>query len=101
MSAKNFLYKALTAVERITHSKYLFYILNKRNIESGKNNGILKSIAVLKCTTPEQLIYFTEKMKDNDAVIFMFHSIIDKTVFTIPRTNGAGTLHVLKSCARI
>ncbi len=78
LERENFLYKALTAVERITHSKYLFYILNKRNIESGKNNGILKSIAVLKCTTPEQLIYFTEKMKDNDAVIFMFHSIIDK-----------------------
>ena len=38
----------------------------------------MKSVAVLKCTTPEQLIYFMEKMKDNDAVIFMFHSIIDK-----------------------
>ena len=78
LERESFLYKTLTAAERITHSKYLFYILNKRNIESGKNNGILKSVAVLKCTTPEQLIYFMEKMKDNDAVIFMLHSVIDK-----------------------
>ena len=72
-------YAAMTYLERKLHSPRLYYILNKRNIVKSKISSIIPSVAVTRYTTLKQLLYFVKKMKDNEAVVFMFHSVIDAT----------------------
>lgn len=72
------LYMLLSYIERRSHSKVLYYYLNKRNIIRDNSHTILKSAAVTKYTSFSQLKYFIERMKNNEAIIFMFHSILDK-----------------------
>ena len=71
------LYTGLSIVERVTHSKWLYYHLNKRNIIKCTNT-IYPSAAVKDYTTLQQLQAYVNKLEDNDSVIFMFHSILQK-----------------------
>ena len=72
-------YAIINYIERITHSRKLFYSLNKRNIVRQKKQKILPSVAITKHTTIKQLSYIIDKMKDGESVIFMFHSVLDKS----------------------
>lgn len=74
---EGFLYMVLSWIERKTHSKILYYTLNKNNITTHNKTGILRSAAITKYTTVEQIKYFINRMKDNESIIFMFHSILD------------------------
>ena len=76
---EGFLYSVMTYVERKIHSPWLYYILNRRNIIKRTKSSIIPSVAITRYTTLKQLLYFIKKMNDNDAVIFMFHSVIDST----------------------
>ena len=72
-------YAFISYMERIAHSKHLFYFLNKRNIIIGKENAkILPSVAITKHTTVKQISYMIDKMQDGEAVILMFHSVLSK-----------------------
>lgn len=74
---EGFFYALCSYMERITHSKRLFYFLNKRNIISDVGNvKILPSVAITKHTTIKQISYLIDKMQDNETAILMFHSVI-------------------------
>lgn len=68
-------YACLTALERKTHSKRLFYRLNRKNILPAEPGTFLRSVAVTRYTTPDQLRYLIGRMADGESVILMFHSI--------------------------
>lgn len=71
-------YAFISYIERITHSKRLFYFLHKRNIICKKKIKILPSVAITKHTTVKQISYMIDKMQDGEAVILMFHSVLGK-----------------------
>lgn len=71
------LYSALSYAERKTHSKWLFYILNKRNIMKSVDCTLVKSVAITKYTTVDQIMYLLDKVNSDESVILMFHHIID------------------------
>lgn len=73
------IYVLLSILERITKNKKLFYLLQKNNIMNiNKLPLILKSIAIKNFTKLDEIIEVIEKMKDDECVILMFHSILDK-----------------------
>ena len=73
------IYIAFSILEKLTHSKELFYRLNKKCIISGDKFGlILPSVAIKSYTTENQVKYYINKMKDGDALILMFHSILNE-----------------------
>ena len=74
---EGFWYSALSYIERKTHSRRLFYILNKHNIIKSVNPQLLMSVAITKHTTLKQILSFLEKMHEDDAVILMFHHVVD------------------------
>lgn len=74
------LYTIMSVLEQITHSSNLYYYLNKRNIlETNYFPEILPSAAIKDYTTCSQVIDFINRMKDNQAIIFMFHSILPES----------------------
>lgn len=73
------IYSILSVLEKITHSKFLFWLLQKRNImKYRKLPLLLKSVAVKNYTRIEQIKYVIEKMDKEDCLILMFHSILNK-----------------------
>lgn len=71
------LYAITSYIERITHSKFLFYILNKRNIiKNNSDSNLFMSVAVTKHTTTKQIMYLLNKIEDGTSVILMFHHIV-------------------------
>lgn len=81
------LFSVLSLAERKLHSPLLFYNLNKRCIIRDAKQKILLSVGIHKAVTLKQLLGFVEKMKDGEAVIFMFHSILNKTDVGYGRDN--------------
>ncbi len=75
---EGFLYSALSLLERKLHSPALFYRLNKRCIVKDKKSKVLLSVGIHKSITLKQLLKFIDKMNDGDAIILMFHSILNK-----------------------
>lgn len=73
------IYAGLSAVERKTHSKHLYYWLNRRNILPQRPGKFLLSVAVTRYTTLAQIQYLLSRMKDGESVILMFHSILRKS----------------------
>ena len=72
------MYAVLTALERKTHSKLLYYVLNHKNILSNKPDTFLMSVAVTSYTTVDQIMYLLSRMQEGQAVILMFHSVLNK-----------------------
>jgi hypothetical protein len=74
------LYIFVSIIEQLTHSKELFYKLNSKNkilVDSlNVSQKIIPSVAIKDYTTVSQVEYFIDKLKDNEAVILMFHSIL-------------------------
>ena len=81
------LFSALSLLERKLHSVSLFYRLNKRCIIRDARRKILLSVGIHKSVTLKQLLNFVDKMNDGEAVIFMFHSILNKTDVGYGRDN--------------
>lgn len=72
-------YMAGAAIEKTTHSKQLFWILNKRNIANQEDfSNLIPSVAVKNYTSLKQLTHFIKNIEDNCAVTMMFHSILKK-----------------------
>ncbi len=72
---EGFLYSVFSYLERMTHSKILFYHLNKRNIIKKPKPELLMSVAITKYTTVNQIMYFLNKAQEGDSIILMFHHI--------------------------
>ena len=70
-------YSVLTVLERMTRSKWLFYILNKRNVITDSKRDILMSVGITAKTTLDQILYLVDKVKDGQSLILMFHSVLD------------------------
>lgn len=68
---------ALTWLERKTHSKRLFYYLNKKCIFNSKKKLYL-AVGITKHTTVDQIMYLIDKMQEEDHLILMYHSILKK-----------------------
>ena len=73
------IYTALSLAERKLHLPSLFYLLNKRCIIKKAKPSVLLSVGIHKGVTVKELLKFIDKMKDGESVIFMFHSILNKT----------------------
>ncbi len=73
---EGFLYAGLTLIMRKTRSRWLFWKLNKRCVLGSERGTFLLSVTVASTTTVEQLRYFVDRLQDNQAVIFNFHSIL-------------------------
>ena len=73
---EGFVYSVLTMLERLTHSKWLFYILNKRNIITDSKQDILMSVGITAKNTLNQILYLVDKVKDGQSLILMFHSVL-------------------------
>lgn len=72
------LYLAVSMLEMLTHSAYLYFLLNRRCIFQIESIPILlPSAAVKSYTTLKQIEYTIGRMHDGDALILMFHSILD------------------------
>lgn len=69
------IYSALSYLERKTHSKSLFWHLNKRNIIKDSSK-LLMSVAITRYTTVNQIIYLLNKLNGGDSVILMFHHVV-------------------------
>lgn len=72
------LYTCLSVLEQFTHSKRLYFLLNKRNIIKRKHR-IYLSTAVKNYTSLAQIQFMINKVRNNEALILMFHSILPKT----------------------
>lgn len=73
------IYFLFSVIERYSHSKALFYILNKRCIINRDDIPVVyPSVAIKDYTTEKQVEFIIEKMRDDSAVILMFHSIVNK-----------------------
>lgn len=71
------IYSILTFFERKIHSRRLFFWLNKRCIFTPNKENTVLSVTVTNMTTVDEIMYFISKMKDNEAIIFNFHSILN------------------------
>ena len=76
------IYVLLYLLQRLFQSNVLFYLLNKKNILNIDNYRIknklliISAIAVKYYNSINQLKFLLKKIKDNEVVIFLFHSII-------------------------
>lgn len=68
----------LNHLQEKTHSKVLFYILNKRNYIREVEYPFFSSVVITKNTTVKQLKYLFKKMPDNTSVILLMHSVLKK-----------------------
>ncbi len=69
----------LSIIEKITHSSYLYWILNRNNVvRYGQKPSVWPSVAVKSYTSLRQLTNLINKIRDNEIVIIMFHSILRK-----------------------
>ena len=70
-------YVFLNVIEMITHSPYLYYFLNKRCIFKYKQKPeLLLASAIKDYTSVNQIKRIIARMKDNDALVIMLHSIL-------------------------
>jgi hypothetical protein len=78
------IYVLLYLLQRLFQSNALFYLLNKKNILNIENCKIenklliVSAIAVKYYNSINQLKFFIKKIKDNEVVVFLFHSIVYK-----------------------
>jgi hypothetical protein len=76
------IYVLLYLLQRLFQSNILFYLLNKKNILNIDKYRIKNKLLVISATAVKyynsigQLTFFLKKIKDNEAVIFLFHSIL-------------------------
>lgn len=71
------IYTALTVLERITHSTLIFRYLNRKNVVS-KAGWLLPSVSITRHTTVNQVAHLIDKLKGDESVILMFHSVLNK-----------------------
>ncbi len=75
------LYMIGAVIEKITHSKRLFWRLNRRNIIGPKEvPTIIPAVAVKDYTQVKQILYLIDHMADESTCVLMFHSIIPKSL---------------------
>lgn len=70
------LYALKAVLNRKIKSKKLFCNMNKDCILNIESNGILKSIGITSYNSVEEIIGLFERLRDGEAVILMFHSIL-------------------------
>lgn len=72
-------YTGLYVLQNILKSKHLFYLLNKKTfIKGGNAPGLLYGISISCRTTVKQIMYLINKIPDNSAAVFIFHSVLEK-----------------------
>ena len=71
------IYTTLCFLDKFLHSNNLFYYLNKRVIfNKNKLPLILSAVPIKSYTKVEQIKYLIEKLRDEECIILMFHSIL-------------------------
>jgi hypothetical protein len=77
------LYSMMYLCQKLIKCNILFYFLNRRNVirvdrspVQSNDIVILNSVSIKYWNTIKQLNYFVRKLKDGEAVIFLFHSIL-------------------------
>jgi len=70
-------YILLCVLERLFHSDWLYWLLNKKNVFCANNvKPLIQSVAIKSYTKPSQIMYLIDKIADEDNVILMFHSVL-------------------------
>lgn len=78
---ENYVYIALSFLDRYIHSSWLYAYLNRRNIITQKehlNEHILPAITIYSYTKLSQIKYLIGHMPDSSTAILMLHSILRK-----------------------
>lgn len=76
---EGWVYIFLSMIEKFTHSKVLYWILNKRSVLKPHNLPIvLPSVAIKNYHTFKQVKFFIEHVPDGEAIIIMLHSILHR-----------------------
>ncbi len=78
---ENYVYIALSFLDRYIHSGWLYAYLNQRNIITQRehlNEHVLPAITIYSYTKLPQVKYLIEHMPDSSAAILMLHSILRK-----------------------
>lgn len=77
---ESILYKMTYLVMEVFHSKRLFYMLNKKNVEVNKKNSLFFTGVSVNCnTTLLQIEYLINKMPDNSQLVLILHSVLPKS----------------------
>jgi len=73
-------YAFKTILNQMLHNKKLFHNLNKRCIMdiNTKQQDLLWGIGITSYTTVEEIVYLIRQLEDGQAVILMFHSVLEK-----------------------
>ena len=69
-------YSVWTIINQYLKSKYVYWCLNKRNILYNNNKRFLYSVGISSYTTIKELKYLISRIKKDEAIILVFHSIL-------------------------
>lgn len=75
---KSLLYKLLYVIQKITKSRFLYYMLNKEAVIKKGSNYFIQAISVKSYNTISQLKYLIDKTPVGNVVILLFHSVLYK-----------------------
>ncbi len=76
---EGFLFTLISVIEMLTHSTLLYYLLNRYCIFKYKSSPeIVLSVSVKDYTSIKQIMYLISKLQEDEAVVLMFHSILNK-----------------------
>lgn len=74
---EGFLYSAMYYIMEMTGAKWLYYQLNKHLIiRKANSKGFYYGVTITGKTTPDQILYLIDHMKNGSGVILIFHSIL-------------------------
>ena len=73
---EGYIFILLTLINRLIHNKYLFYLLRNKVILKNNKKKFILSLGITKYTSLNEVIYFLNKLNDNEGVILAFHSIL-------------------------
>lgn len=72
-------YVVLSGINRLIRLKTLFWFLNKSNVlYLNKLPKLMKGVSITKDTTVKEIKFCISKLKDSEAIILIFHSILHK-----------------------
>ena len=73
-------YVLLSAINRLLRCKTLFWFLNKSNVlQPSKFPKLMKGVSITKATTVNEVKFCVNKLKESEAIILIFHSILNKS----------------------
>lgn len=77
MKNEKFLSKVFFILQKVFKSKLAFYFLNKKNVMKKDEKFFIKTVAIRNYNTVKQIEFLLNKIKPNETVVLLFHSVTD------------------------